>query len=65
MRSVLETIEELGVIDRAIGIFGIGCYTAFSNNLDCEVLLPDGAAMALRDLLPNAWLEQLIVAHRA
>jgi 2-oxoglutarate ferredoxin oxidoreductase subunit beta len=38
MRSVLETIEELDVVNRAIGIFGIGCYTAFSNNLDCEVL---------------------------
>ncbi len=38
MRSVLETIEELGVIQQAIGVFGIGCYTAFSNNLDCEVL---------------------------
>ena len=23
---------------RAIGVFGIGCYTAFSNNLDIEVL---------------------------
>jgi 2-oxoglutarate ferredoxin oxidoreductase subunit beta len=38
MRSVLECIEELDAIDRAIGVFGIGCYTAFSNNLDCEVL---------------------------
>ena len=38
MRSVLEIIEELAVVDRAIGVFGIGCYTAFSNNLDCEVL---------------------------
>ena len=38
MRSVHEIIEELGVINRAIGIFGIGCYTGFSNNLDCEVL---------------------------
>jgi 2-oxoglutarate/2-oxoacid ferredoxin oxidoreductase subunit beta len=37
MRSVLEIIEELGAIDRAIAVFGIGCYTAFSNNLDCEV----------------------------
>lgn len=37
MRSVLEIIEELGAVDRAIGVFGIGCYTAFSNNLDCEV----------------------------
>jgi cytidine deaminase len=34
-------------------------------NLDCEVLLPDGVALPLRDLLPNAWLEHLLVAHRA
>jgi 2-oxoglutarate ferredoxin oxidoreductase subunit beta len=38
MRSILETIEELGVTARTIGVFGIGCYTAFSNNLDIEVL---------------------------
>ncbi len=38
MRSVLETIEELGVIPQSIGVFGIGCSTAFSNNLDVEVL---------------------------
>lgn len=38
MRSVLETIQHLGVVQRAVGVFGIGCYTAFSNNLDCEVL---------------------------
>lgn len=34
-------------------------------NLDCEVLLPDGASASLRDLLPNAWLEQLLVQKRA
>jgi 2-oxoglutarate ferredoxin oxidoreductase subunit beta len=38
MRSVLEVIEELDVVQRTIGVFGIGCYTAFSNNLDIEVL---------------------------
>jgi 2-oxoglutarate ferredoxin oxidoreductase subunit beta len=38
MRSLLEIVEELAVIDRSIAVFGIGCYTAFSNNLDCEVL---------------------------
>jgi 2-oxoglutarate ferredoxin oxidoreductase subunit beta len=38
MRSVLETIAELAVEQRAIAVFGIGCYTAFSNNLDVEVL---------------------------
>ena len=35
-----------------------------AHNLDCEVLLPDGVALPLRDLLPNAWLEHLLVAQR-
>ena len=34
-------------------------------NLDCEVLLPDDASARLRELLPNAWLEQLLVQKRA
>ncbi len=34
-------------------------------NLDCEVLLPDGASASLRELLPNAWLEQVLVQKRA
>src|SRR3954465_1383323 len=38
MRSVLEVVEELGCSNSAIAVFGIGCYTAFSNNLDVEVL---------------------------
>ncbi|TMK21685.1 MAG: hypothetical protein E6G68_03060 [Actinobacteria bacterium] len=38
MRAAVEAIEELGVTRRTIGVFGIGCYTAFSNNLDVEVL---------------------------
>jgi len=38
MRSAVEAIEELGLIQRTIAVFGIGCYTAFSNNLDVEVL---------------------------
>lgn len=33
-------------------------------NLECEVLLPDGASAKLSELLPNAWLEHLLVAHR-
>ena len=37
IRSV-EAIAELGVVQRTISVFGIGCYTAFSNNLDVEVL---------------------------
>jgi 2-oxoglutarate/2-oxoacid ferredoxin oxidoreductase subunit beta len=38
MRSALEVIEQLDVVQRTIAVFGIGCYTAFSNNLDVEVL---------------------------
>jgi 2-oxoglutarate ferredoxin oxidoreductase subunit beta len=38
MRSVLEAIAEMGVTQRTIAVFGIGCYTAFSNNLAVEVL---------------------------
>jgi 2-oxoglutarate ferredoxin oxidoreductase subunit beta len=38
MRSALEVIAELEVVQRTIAVFGIGCYTAFSNNLDVEVL---------------------------
>ncbi len=38
MRSAVEAVEELGLTTRAIAVFGIGCYTAFANNLDLEVL---------------------------
>ncbi|HEX4244596.1 MAG TPA: thiamine pyrophosphate-dependent enzyme [Acidimicrobiales bacterium] len=38
MRSILEAVAHLDAVQRAIAVFGIGCYTAFSNNLDCEVL---------------------------
>jgi 2-oxoglutarate ferredoxin oxidoreductase subunit beta len=38
MRSVLEAVSELGLTQQTIAVFGIGCYTAFSNNLDVEVL---------------------------
>jgi 2-oxoglutarate/2-oxoacid ferredoxin oxidoreductase subunit beta len=38
MRSVVELIEELGFVQRAIAVFGIGCYTAFSSNFDIESL---------------------------
>jgi 2-oxoglutarate ferredoxin oxidoreductase subunit beta len=38
MRCTVEAIAELGLVHRTIGVFGIGCYTAFSNNLDIEVL---------------------------
>lgn len=33
-------------------------------NLDCEILMPEGVVVSLSDLLPNAWLEHLLVGHR-
>jgi len=36
-----------------------------ARNLDCEVLLPDGATATVRELLPSAWLEQYSVQKRA
>ena len=38
IRSLLEAIDEMALAQRTIAVFGIGCYTAFSNNLDVEVL---------------------------
>jgi len=38
LRSLMEVIDELELVSRTITVFGIGCYTAFSNNLDVEVL---------------------------
>jgi 2-oxoglutarate ferredoxin oxidoreductase subunit beta len=38
MRAALEAVAELDLVRRTIAVFGIGCYTAFSNNLDVEVL---------------------------
>lgn len=38
MRTILEAVEDLDLVQRAVAVFGVGCYTAFSNNLDVEVL---------------------------
>ena len=38
IRSVVEIIDELGLTNRSVGVFGIGCYTSFSPVLDVEVL---------------------------
>jgi len=38
VRAMVEAISELGLTQRTVAVFGIGCYTAFSNNLDVEVL---------------------------
>jgi 2-oxoglutarate ferredoxin oxidoreductase subunit beta len=38
IRSMVEMVAEQALAARTIAVFGIGCYTAFSNNLDIEVL---------------------------
>jgi 2-oxoglutarate ferredoxin oxidoreductase subunit beta len=38
LRSVVEMIDELGLTNRTVGVFGIGCYTSFSPGMDVEVL---------------------------
>lgn len=38
MRSIMQAVASLGLTDRTVATFGIGCSTAFSNNLDVEVL---------------------------
>jgi 2-oxoglutarate/2-oxoacid ferredoxin oxidoreductase subunit beta len=38
IRSIVEVVAALELVQRTIAVFGIGCYTAFSNNLDLEVL---------------------------
>jgi 2-oxoglutarate ferredoxin oxidoreductase subunit beta len=62
MRMVLEAIEELDAVQRAIGVFGIGCYTAFSNNLDIEVLQAlHGRAPSLATGVKRAKPDTLVV----
>jgi 2-oxoglutarate ferredoxin oxidoreductase subunit beta len=38
MRSLVEMVDELGFTQRAVAVFGIGCYTAFSSNFDIEAV---------------------------
>jgi 2-oxoglutarate ferredoxin oxidoreductase subunit beta len=38
IRIVLETLMELGLQTRTIGVIGIGCYTSFSGSLDVDVV---------------------------
>ncbi len=38
IRAVVDAIALLGLADKSVAVFGIGCSTAFSNNLDVEVL---------------------------
>ncbi|WP_051942422.1 thiamine pyrophosphate-dependent enzyme [Streptacidiphilus rugosus] len=38
LRAIVEAVAELDLTRACVAVFGIGCYTAFSNNLDIEVV---------------------------
>ena len=38
LRCLLDTITDLGVTARTIGVVGIGCYTAFTTSLDVDLV---------------------------
>ncbi len=38
LRCLLDTITDLGLTDRTVGVMGIGCYTAFSTALDVDLV---------------------------
>jgi 2-oxoglutarate ferredoxin oxidoreductase subunit beta len=38
LRLMLEVLEELGCAQRAIGVVGIGCYTALTSNMDVDLV---------------------------
>ena len=62
MRAILEGIEAVDAVSRAVGVFGIGCYTAFSNNLDIEVLQAlHGRAPSLATGVKRAKPETLVI----
>ncbi len=38
IRLLLDVVEELGCAQRAIGVVGIGCYTAFTSTMDVDLV---------------------------
>ncbi len=38
LRAFLDVIAELGAVDRAIAVAGIGCYTSFSGSVDVDLV---------------------------
>jgi 2-oxoglutarate ferredoxin oxidoreductase subunit beta len=59
IRQFLETIDELDVVTRAIGVAGIGCYTSFSATLDVDLVQAlhgraPSVATGVKRMLPDA-----------
>jgi 2-oxoglutarate ferredoxin oxidoreductase subunit beta len=59
LRALLDVVAELGVADRTIGVFGIGCYTGLAPLVDLDVVqalhgrAPD-VATGLKRVRPDA-----------
>jgi 2-oxoglutarate ferredoxin oxidoreductase subunit beta len=59
VRQFLETIEDVGVVQRAIAVVGIGCYTSFSGTIDVDLVQAlhgraPSVATGVKRMLPDA-----------
>ena len=59
IRQFLETITQLGAVDHAIGVAGIGCYTSFSGTMDVDLVQAlhgraPSVATGVKRMLPDA-----------
>jgi 2-oxoglutarate ferredoxin oxidoreductase subunit beta len=59
VRTVLEVIDELTLVDRTICVAGHGCYAVFSATMDIETIVtlhgrPPATATGVKRMLPNS-----------
>ncbi len=59
VRQFLETITQLDVVQQAIGVAGIGCYTSFSGSMDVDLVQAlhgraPSVATGVKRMLPDA-----------
>jgi 2-oxoglutarate/2-oxoacid ferredoxin oxidoreductase subunit beta len=59
MRTLVEAIQDLGLVDQAICALGIGCYTSFGSTVDVELVQTlhgraPSVATGIKRMLPDA-----------
>jgi 2-oxoglutarate ferredoxin oxidoreductase subunit beta len=59
VRQFLETISQLGAVDRAVAVAGIGCYTSFAGTMDVDLVQAlhgraPSVATGVKRMLPDA-----------
>jgi len=59
VRQFLETIQDLGVVQQAVAVAGIGCYTSFSGSMDVDLVQAlhgraPSVATGVKRMLPDA-----------